>query len=156
MTRFGLTLSLQTENPESLKAINRRNVTEKEIDSAIIWAKNLNLPVFSDLIFGLPYETRDSFVKTLNRTITRGFDDLNVINLLLMDGIEMNRQAFRKDHDIKTKFRIIGTCYGNFDKNFVVEHDEDAIRAADHIIDIGVGACFCYYSIFSEIRALDL
>ncbi len=128
-TQMGVALALQTENPLSLKASNRRNITDEEIDSAIIWAKNLNLPVFSDLIFGLPYETRDSFVKTLNRTIARGFDDLNVINLLLMDGIEMNRKDFRKKHDIKTKFRIIGTCYGNFDKNFVAEHDEVVISS---------------------------
>ena len=46
-----------------------------------------------------------------------------------MDGIEMNRKDFRKKHDIKTKFRIIGTCYGNFDKNFVVEHDEVVISS---------------------------
>ena len=33
-----MTLSLQTENPEALKAINRRNVTDEEIDNAIMWA----------------------------------------------------------------------------------------------------------------------
>ena len=128
-TQMGVALALQTENPLALKASNRRNITDEELDSAIIWAKNLNLPVFTDLIFGLPYETRDSFVKTLNRTITRGFDDLNIINLLLMDGVEMNRQDFRKKHKIKTKFRIIGTCYGKFDKNFIVEHDEAVISS---------------------------
>jgi radical SAM superfamily enzyme YgiQ (UPF0313 family) len=128
-TQMGVALALQTENPLALKASNRRNITDEEINSAIVWAKNLNLPVFTDLIFGLPYETRDSFVKTLNRTIERGFDDLNIINLILMDGVEMNRKDFRKKHNIKTKFRVIGTCYGNFDNNFVVENDEVVISS---------------------------
>ena len=80
-TQMGVALALQTENPLSLKASSRRNITDEEIDSAIIWAKNINLPVFTDLIFGLPYETRDSYIKTLNRTIARGFDDLNIYTI---------------------------------------------------------------------------
>ena len=31
MTKTGMTLSLQTETPEALKAINRRNVTDEEM-----------------------------------------------------------------------------------------------------------------------------
>ena len=41
----------------------------------------------------------------------------------------MNRKDFRKKHNIKTKFRIIGTCYGTFDNNFVVEHDEVVVSS---------------------------
>ena len=61
MTKTGMTLSLQTENPEALKAINRRNVTDEEIDNAIMWANKLNIPTTTELIFGLPYETKESF-----------------------------------------------------------------------------------------------
>ena len=40
MCQYGLTLALQTENPETLKAINRRNVSDAEIDDAVKWASN--------------------------------------------------------------------------------------------------------------------
>ena len=62
MVQFGVTLALQTENPDALKAINRRNVTEVENDSAITWAKGIGLDTSTELIFGLPQETRDGFV----------------------------------------------------------------------------------------------
>ena len=58
-TQMGVALALQTENPLSLKASNRRNITDEEIDSAIIWAKNLNLPVggiIIQTIFGFNFE----------------------------------------------------------------------------------------------------
>ena len=51
MTKTGLTLSLQTENPETLKAINRRNVSDEEIDDALSWASKLNIPSTTELIF---------------------------------------------------------------------------------------------------------
>ena len=74
MTKTGLTLSLQTENPETLKAINRRNVTDAEIDDALSWASKLNIPTTTELIFGLPFETKKSFVDLLDRSSRRGFD----------------------------------------------------------------------------------
>ena len=77
-TSGGVVLALQTDNPLALQAINRRNVSDEEIDDAIIWAKGLNLTTSTDLIFGLPHETLDSFVKTLDRAVRRGFDNVAV------------------------------------------------------------------------------
>ena len=81
----GLVLSLQTENPETLKAINRRNVSEEEIDDAISWASKLNISTSTELIFGMPHDTRDSFVELLDRSVKRGFDQVWCHNLFLMD-----------------------------------------------------------------------
>ena len=125
----GVVLALQTDNPLALEASNRRNVTSAEIDSAIAWAKGLNLTTSTDLIFGLPYDTRDEFIKTLDRTIERGFDEVVVSHLLLMDGIEMNRPSFRKKYNIKTKYRILGTHYGKHNDTFLVEHDEVVVSS---------------------------
>ena len=92
----GLVLSLQTENPETLKAINRRNVTDEEIDDAIKWASSLNISTSPELIFGMPYETRDNFVNLLNKSINRGFDSVLCNNLFVMDGIELKRDFVKK------------------------------------------------------------
>jgi len=128
-TQMGLTLSLQTENPLALEASNRRNMTSKEIDSAITWAKKHNLNIYTDLIFGLPHETRDSFVELLDRSMQRGFDSVCINNLILMDGIEMNRQDFRKKYNIKTKYRNIGTHYAKHNETFLAEHEEVVVSS---------------------------
>jgi radical SAM superfamily enzyme YgiQ (UPF0313 family) len=129
MTQYGVTLALQTENPEALKAINRRNVTEKEIDSAIKWAKGLGLETSTELIFGMPFDTKETFVNLLNRSVDRGFDNVLIHNLLLMDGIEMNRKAFREKYNYKTKFRSNATHYGMHEGTFFSEHEETPISS---------------------------
>jgi len=128
-TGGGVILALQTDNPLTLKAINRTNVTEAEIDDAIVWAKDLNLTVSTDLIFGLPHETRDSFVKTIDRATQRGFDNVAIKNLILMDGIEMNRKDYREKYDIKTRYRIVGTHYTKHNGNFIAEHEEVVVSS---------------------------
>ena len=144
INQYGLTLSLQTENPETLKAINRRNVTEEEIDSAINWASNLGIPTTTELIFGMPYENRNNFVDLLNSSINRGFDSVLCNNLFIMDGIELNRPDHRKKFNIKTKFRPLGTNYGKHDGNFIAEHEE-----------VVVSTDTFSYEDFLEIRSLN-
>ena len=100
ISKMGVTLSLQTENPEVLKAINRRNVTNEEIDNAIMWANKLNISTSTELIFGLPYETKASYVDTLNKSIDRGFDAILSHALFIMDGIELNRPDVRKNMEL--------------------------------------------------------
>jgi hypothetical protein len=65
----------------------------------------------------------------LDRTIVRGFDEVVVLNLLLMDGIEMNRPSFRKKYNIKTKYRILGTHYGKHKDTFIAEHEEVVVSS---------------------------
>ena len=128
-TSSGVVLALQTDNPLTLQAINRRNVSDQEIDDAIIWAKGLDLTTSTDLIFGLPHETRDGFVKTLDRAVRRGFDNVAIKNLILMDGIEMNRKDYRDKYNIKTRYRIVGTHYTKHNGNFIAEHEEVVISS---------------------------
>ncbi len=128
-TQRGVILALQTENPLSLQAINRRNVTDEQICDAIAWAKGLKLNTSTDLIFGLPHDTSDSFIEVLDRSIKRGFDHIGVVHLLLMDGIEMNRQDFREKYNLKTKYRILGTNYAKHNDTFLAEHEEVVVSS---------------------------
>ncbi len=144
LNQYGMCLSLQTENPNTLKAINRRNVTPEEIDDAISWASARDIPASTELIFGLPHETRDGFIDLMNRSIKRGFDTVKVNNLFLMDGIELNRPAVRKKHNIKTKYRILGTNYGKHEDAFLAEHEEVVVSSDSFT-----------YEDFLEVRSLN-
>lgn len=128
MCQFGLTLALQTENPDTLKAINRRNVTNDEIDDAIRWASSINMPTTTELIFGLPYETKNSFVDLMNKSVKRGFDSILCNMLFIMDGIELNRQDQREKFKLKTKFRPLSTNYGKIIDTFVAECEEVVVE----------------------------
>ena len=124
MTLYGMALSLQTENPETLKEIKRRNLTSEQIDEAIAWAAERNLPSTTELIFGLPYETKDSFVSFLNNALRRGFDSILVNNLYIVDGIEMAREGYRDKHGLKTRFRLTSANQGMINDEFCAEYEE--------------------------------
>ena len=129
LNQWGMCLALQTENPDALKAMRRRNVTEEEIDDAIAWARSRDILASTELIFGLPHETRDGFIDLMNRSIKRGFDTVHVNNLFLMDGIELNRPDVRKKYNIKTKYRLLGTNYGTHKGTFLAEHEEVVVAS---------------------------
>ena len=147
----GVCLSLQTENPETLKAINRRNVTVNEIDDAIAWAIKRDIEVTTELIFGLPHETKDGFVDLMNRSIDRGFDNVKINNLVVMDGIELNRPDVRKKYNIKTKYRSTGTHYGTHEGTFIAEHEEVVVSTNsftyEDFLDIRY-LNFMFYAVF--------
>ena len=152
MTKFGLVLSLQTETEETLKEIKRSNLTPEDIDEAIQWASENDLPATTELIFGLPYETRESFIDMLNSAVRRGFDSILINNLFIMDGIEMTHGSFREKHKIKTKLRPIRTSYGYVGSEFCVETQElviqtNTISFNDFLIMRQLN--FMFYAIFS-------
>jgi hypothetical protein len=152
MTKFGLVLSLQTETEETLKEIKRSNLSPKDIDEAIGWASENDLPATTELIFGLPYETRESFIDMLNSAVRRGFDSILINNLFIMDGIEMTHGSFREKHKIETKLRAIRTNYGYVGSEFCVETQElviqnNTISFDDFLIMRQLN--FMFYAIFS-------
>ncbi len=127
LSTHGVALALQTDNPDALKAINRVNLTKEKIQEAVDWAAERNFYITTELIFGLPMETRDSFVKTLNDSVSMGFDSVVCHNLFIVDGIELNRPMDRRLYEVETKFRPLGTNYGNIGGNFCFETEEVVI-----------------------------
>lgn len=150
-TSFGVTLALQTNNPEALKAVNRRNVGDEHIADAIDWAVSEGLPITTELIFGLPKETRESFTDLLDRSVEQGFDTVVCNALFLVDGIEMNRQRYRDEHGLETMFRSLGTNYGLIGDEFVCEHEEIVTSSADFSFEDWLtirGLNFMFHAIF--------
>ncbi len=129
MVYHGVTLSLQSENPETLKAIKRRNLTDVQVMSAVSWAHDLGLKTSTELIFGLPMETRASFKALLDKCAKLGFDSILCYNLIIFDGIEMNRKAYREQHSLETKRRLMHGNSSWVDNTLCVESEEVVISS---------------------------
>lgn len=129
MCHHGVTLSLQSDNPETLKAIKRRNLSDEEIASALAWARDLGLKTSTELIFGLPMETLDSFLALLDKSARMGFDAIQCYNLIVFDGIEMNRAAYRAEHRIRTQRRLIHGAHLEIEGERIVESEEVVVSS---------------------------
>jgi len=124
INKIGLNISLQTDTPAALKAMGRKNVKEEKLEKAIEWARNRKIDSTTELIFGLPGETKQTFLSLLERSVWRGFDNVLCHNLFLLDGSELNRDDERKKHNFKTKYRLPGADYGDINGEFSSEFEE--------------------------------
>lgn len=129
INNHGLILSLQSENPETLKEVKRKNLTKEDIEAALKWASERKLSSSTELIFGMPYETRKSFVDLMRTCVERGFDSILGFNLFLMDGIELNTPQSRAKFQVKTMFRPVGTYFGPVDGEFCAESEEIVVSS---------------------------
>jgi radical SAM superfamily enzyme YgiQ (UPF0313 family) len=71
----GVTIALQTANPTTLNKIKRFNLTPRKQYEYIRQLKKLKIPIYAELIWPLPYETYDSFLRGLESTIESGLDN---------------------------------------------------------------------------------
>jgi radical SAM superfamily enzyme YgiQ (UPF0313 family) len=144
-------VSLQSCNPETLKAIKRNNLSDETILEAIDWAKSNDLQAVTELIFGLPYETRESFVILLERCINLGFDRISTNPMILLDGAELNSQESRRDFKFKSKYRLFMSNYGLVDNIFTCEAEEIVVSSHsfsfDDFVDIRY-LNFMFYAVF--------
>ena len=83
-----LELGLQTANNDTLKRINRGH--DFECYAKITqWARALGIKVCTHLIVGLPKETRDDNVETLQRVLAVGTDGIKLHGLHIVEGSTM-------------------------------------------------------------------
>lgn len=131
----GLIIALQSENEKTLKSIKRRNLGEKEIAETILWARARGIESGAQIIFGLPDETKKSFVDMLKRAWDRKFDDIYVANLLLFNGSVLNRAAERRGNGTVTRFRSLSSSYMDIDGCFAAETLEVVVASDSFSFD---------------------
>jgi len=98
----GVTLSMQSMNPTTLKLIRRDNMASNDLRRQFELAQQHNVPTYTDMILGLPGETLDTWRQgmiTLLELGTPDFIDTNFTNIL--ENTELNLSQ-RTAHRIRT------------------------------------------------------
>lgn len=128
INKDGLVFSLQSDNQETLKNIKRKNLPDEDIEAGIAWARKNNIPVTTEMIFGLPYETYETMIKLLNKSVKQGFDSILLHNLFVMEGVELNRKVNKDQYQMKTMHRLLGSNYTKIDGTFIAEYESLVIE----------------------------
>jgi radical SAM superfamily enzyme YgiQ (UPF0313 family) len=108
------TMSFQSLNPETRKAIRRTNITMDKLAANIEWANERNIITSSEMIYGFPYETPDSFFSGIETLLNAGMHRVTVYPLQLFPGIELDKKEVREKYGLKTMFRMADSAYGNY------------------------------------------
>jgi radical SAM superfamily enzyme YgiQ (UPF0313 family) len=100
---YGMTISVQSMNPDVLEAIKRKNMKINDLERMFALSKQYNVRSYTELILGLPQETKESFISGLTQLLELGQHEYIYVWLLsVISTAEMGNADYRKRYGIKT------------------------------------------------------
>lgn len=117
-------VAIQSADPVVLEKVGRKNIKLSGMLDQMRFYHQRGVEVKTDILIGLPGETRESHVNSLKAGFDLGFDFLEATNIRMLPGSDFETPEYRKEHGIGTKFRpIFGTC-GIYDGRRIFEIEE--------------------------------
>jgi radical SAM superfamily enzyme YgiQ (UPF0313 family) len=99
----GVTISVQSMNEPTLKAIKRKNMSINNITSHIEKSKEHDVKTYTELILGLPNETIDSWKEGFSKILEFGqHESIDVWFCQVFGNSELNSELSRKIYGIET------------------------------------------------------
>ena len=117
-------IAIQSSDSKVLKNAGRGNIQFKHLQKQIEYYKEHNLSVLTDILIGLPGETKESHFQTLSDAFTLGFDNIQIYNIRMLQGTDYDSLEHRTKYEIITKYRPIFGGYGKYDGKIVFELEE--------------------------------
>ena len=119
-------MSFQSLNPETRSAIKRTNIGLDKVAAYAQWARERGIPTSSEMIYGMPHETPETFFDGVERLLQSGISVIQIFPLLLFPGIDLASRSAREKYGFQTRFRLPDQAYGVYDdgKLVAVEAEE--------------------------------
>jgi len=119
------TISLQTLSDEVLKNIGRSNMTMEHFSGLMTLYMNAKIPVYSELILGLPGETYESFTEGVGKLLESGqHSGIEVYDCVLLNNSVLANKNYIKKHEIKAVHVPFFTQHSEFTDNDVTEFSD--------------------------------
>ncbi len=99
----GATMAYQTLCDDALKNIGRKNLTMDHFSSLMQKYNEAGIPTYSELILGLPGETKESFCSGICRLFENGqHNSVSVYHCEVLPNSELSQPEYMKKHRIET------------------------------------------------------
>jgi putative methyltransferase len=87
----GLTVSVQSMDLDVLENIKRKNLAQHKIENIFALCDKNNVPVYTEIILGLPGETKDTWKEGFYKIYRAGnHTGINILHAQLLENAEMN------------------------------------------------------------------
>jgi tRNA A37 methylthiotransferase MiaB len=125
----GVTLSMQSLDPHTLKSIKRDNISLASYYELQKRFTRDRIETYSDMILGLPGETYQSFVDGVSSLVTNGqHNRIQFNNCTILPNAEMAAPAYRELHEIETVTVPLVNIHGSLVESI------DAIQESQEMI----------------------
>ena len=128
----GITLALQSNNEQVLKNIQRQNIKMSAYKSLQVKFNEANVPVYSELILGLPGESPETWKQGIEELLRAGLkNQLFVYLCQIFPNTEMYEPEYQKRFGIVTKRIELNEIHGALRSKDLVTEYEDIIVSTD-------------------------
>lgn len=128
--KIGLNLSVQTMDENTLEIIKRKNLDTNKIEEVFVMCEEANIPLYTELILGLPGETITSWKENFYRLYKAGnHTGITVYQAQLLENAEMNLTQ-RKMYKIHGRV-VYDYLVGSYNENDLQEGVEIIVSTRD-------------------------
>ena len=130
----GMSLSVQSLNKEVLENIKRKNIPSEQYEILYQRCEDEGIYAFCELIFGLPGESYESFIRGAIK-IARMGQPLITYSLLAINGALISAPETRRQYNIKTAFRVNPYRIISMGELHSADYDEIVVSTKDFSFD---------------------
>ena len=99
----GATMAYQTLSDKALENIGRKNLTMEHFSSLMKKYNEAGIPTYSELILGLPGETKESFCEGICKLFENGqHNSVSVYHCEMLPNAELSQKEYVEKHKIET------------------------------------------------------
>ena len=130
--------AVQSLDEEVLRRVRRSNIKLSAYAQIAVHVRGRGLRSSTDLILGLPGESLDSHLGTLQKMIDLGTDQAHCFQAMMLKGSEMESLATREEFGLRCKFRLVPKNFGEYDGDKVFDVEEivvttDSLSFGDYL-----------------------
>ena len=107
--------SVQSLDPEVQKNIKRSNISNTEIVNMALQAAEIGANSYSEIILGLPGDTKEKHFESLKTLVESNFTTLSMYTLMILPGTELGSKETKEKYKLNTEFRVVPRCYGSYE-----------------------------------------
>ena len=128
---YSFGMAVQSMNDKVLDNINRSNIKLDHYTAINSHLKKSGRNTVTELIIGLPGETKDSFTNGLRDLIDAETDRLTIYTLMMLYGTEFKDPEYRASFKMKGKYRIVPLNLGEYDGTKIFDYEEVCVENED-------------------------
>lgn len=107
--------SVQSTDADVLKDIKRTNISLEAITKMTTGASNGHTGSFTEIILGLPGDTKAKHIKSVYDMLDAGVQDVRLFQFILLPGTEASDPTSRARYQYETGFRALARCFGRYE-----------------------------------------
>ena len=107
-------VSVQSTDAQILTNVARQPIKIEEYKGIVSRFHELGIPVETEIITGLPGETRQTHLKTIKDLIYMGMDEIHPFTLMFLEGTELNTTDSQNKHKWQKRYRVLPRNFGKY------------------------------------------